>query len=275
MESGQLGVSQGLGPCLDVVRAGRDRAWRRLVRWAGGAMCAVALLAALGLTSGHAYLEAVVTLVAGFGVWWALDTAGRPRASGRRMYLYQDGLIQVIPGEPAARVIRWNDVAEITLTFHGDRVSGLTVRDGAGTEITAAAGGSYPWTRLGGIAAQAEWALAPRFVPPLLQAYDSGAPIRVGTCTINLAGITAPGGFPVQALRFTSWSEIESIRLTRAQDGKVTEPVSEIEFFLASRSSFSPDFSGVPNALFVAHLLQHAAGRHGIRVSTHPFSSTS
>jgi hypothetical protein len=199
-----------------------------------------------------------------------------PRRAGQRAYLYQGGLAQVIPGEPTIRVIRWDYVTEITLAFTEGDVSVLTVRDGQGTEITPAGDPA----QLGEIAAEAERALAPRFVPPLLWAYDSGSPAWSGipwngACAIDQQGISVrPGQRPASFLKqyapepasFTPWSAITSIRMTRWKTRRGDGPVSQIVARRSSGPSLHLSFNGIPNGIFMAHVLQHAAGRQGIPV---------
>jgi len=111
-------------------------------------------------------------------------------------------------------VARWADVTEFTVTYYESedtaaRVNGFTVRTDTGTRLSSL----RPfWGRseLRTTVAEAHRFLAPRLVPALTEAYESGAAAEFGQVRVSQAGVTVRP--PADDL--IPWTEIKSIRMT-------------------------------------------------------------
>jgi hypothetical protein len=176
-----------------------------------------------------------------------------------RLFWYSGGLAEVIGDEPEPRVMRWADVETVSTVFYeGEdtpvRLTGCILRDSTGLEPVnlrgpaRAIGCRSPVVRA--LTTEVGRILAPRLVPPLIEAYDSGEPVTVGGACIDRAGITVnpPGGERM------AWTEIRSIttrHVTSMTDSAA--PVNEIEVRGQSKNICPViDLDGVPNGMFLA-----------------------
>jgi hypothetical protein len=181
--------------------------------------------------------------------------------------LYSGGVAQVVSTEPEPRALRWPEVETVTIILKTDDDGDpeidvdRCVLSGPGTEITAGQSAGFfdeiP-SRL--VAAAAQRNLAPRLVPPLIQAWESGEPVTAGGLSIGQDGITGPAGTR------HAWSQITSMAVTYAF-GPDPAPIARIDFRQAGTDRADEMFlSGIPNGIFLAHLIAHAATEHGIHV---------
>jgi hypothetical protein len=198
-----------------------------------------------------------------------------------RLFWYSRGLAEFARDEPEPRVLRWADVETITTVFHeGDEtptvLARCILRGKTGTEPLDLGGyprnNRYPNRVLRALTAEATRVLAPRLLPPLIEAYESGEPVTAGNARIDRAGITVnlPVGEPI------AWTEIGSIttrHVTSMADNAA--PVKEIEICKHSgRICRLISLDGVPNAVFLPHLFARAAEIHGIPLNTSPRNLT-
>jgi hypothetical protein len=81
-----------------------------------------------------------------------------------------------------------------------------------------------------------------------------------GNGHIDHLGVTPPG-----SSRHLAWTEIESV--TMEHDPRETlEVVTKIDIIDRKGRPRTFDPSGIPNGIFLAHLIAHAAARNGIQV---------
>jgi len=161
-------------------------------------------------------------------------------------------------------VARWADVTEFTATYYESedtaaRVNGFTVRTDTGTRLSSL----RPfWGRseLRTTVAEAHRFLAPRLVPALTEAYESGAAAEFGQVRVSQAGVTVRP--PADDL--IPWTEIKSIRMTYIG---AADYVYEIIIGRTGKPTQVIDVSGLPDGIFLAHVLAYAAGRHGVLVT--------
>jgi hypothetical protein len=156
-------------------------------------------------------------------------------------------------------VLRWADVDAVTIALTTDEgtpetgIASCTLRGPGGTDITERKDGEA-------VALAAHRALGPRFVPPLIEAYDSGKPAMAGDAFIDREGFTMKTG------KRLAWSEIKSVTMRHASEGSA-EVATRIDVRLVRKNRlhyFNP--TTVPNAIFLAHVLARAAARNGVQV---------
>ena len=114
------------------------------------------------------------------------------------------------------------------------------------------------------VVAEAEQVLAPRLVPAMTEAYESGAPVSFGRVKVSQEGITVSGwtepGEPIP------WSQVKSIHLTYIlrKDG---DYVHEVIVGRKSGPTREVSVSGLANGIFLPRLLAYAAARQGVMVT--------
>jgi hypothetical protein len=254
----RIGAEFGLGPVKTAARYAQ--AWR--AGFFGGFALAIA-----GLVVGTAFgaadvsypLGALVSVPAGSAA--AVLAGGlltrvslRPRAV-HRLFWYAGGLAQQDQDEPEPRVIRWAEVDSVTSVFdHESGLVGCRLRAGTGTEIGAGLG--YGHAVVAALAAETGNELAGRFVPALVGAYEAGEVVIAGQWRIGRDGLSRVRGNGREVL--TSWRDIRGIKYRR--EGELTIAAD-------GRRRRTIGLSGVPNGMFVARLIEYAAGQNGIPVT--------
>jgi hypothetical protein len=168
-----------------------SRQWSRTLGWvmfpAAIVLSPVAVVA-LSSSDPAAFTTGLIVALAltwvgaagGWRIWRA-----RPERTDRILF-YAGGVIQLTPGEPEPRVVRWDDAVSLSVRVVRPEGSDAyigpsTVRDGAGNQVTA---------RGPVLARRAAAVLAPRVVPALLTAFDAGEPVSFGPVRIGRQGIT-------------------------------------------------------------------------------------
>jgi hypothetical protein len=226
-----------------------------------------------GVDAGPNPLAARVAVTAMVGALFAaccwLLVAGPARSPvTSRLFRYSGGLAQLVRDEPEPRVARWADVRDITVDYFdaedaAARLNGFQVTTVTGTVLPGLSG--Y-WSRrkLRPLVAAAERALAPRLVPAMTAAYESGDTVAFGRVLVGEAGITlsawaSPG-------ELTPWSQVKSIHMLYIfkADG---DYVDEVTVGLRGLPTEQIRISGLANGIFLPHLLAYAAARQGVMVT--------
>ncbi len=275
-----VGEDFGLGAVRVVARA---RKYRAVVLW-GGLLAFIAAVAGIPAVAGDAGWAKVIN-AAVFGGLFLLGCllvgAGLARSPvDRRLFWYSGGLAELIHDEPEPRVVRWADVEMVTVFYYESdetaaRLTGCILRASTGTKLTDL--GRYRKGVLRSLVTEADRILAPRLVPLLIQAYEAGEPVTAGDARIDRAGITVdpPSGTCIP------WTDIHSVTITHLTSYTDTAaPVREIRIYQRPGNVKRPrniistvtDLSGVPNGIFLPHLVAHAAARNGVSVDTFPRS---
>jgi hypothetical protein len=261
-EAGRVGEEHGLGT-VEAVRRETKSMTRHEALGCGLMFLALlaALPAAIAVTVATSSPVLMVLAWVAFGVLFILGplvTGEEQHVVSKRVAVYSGGVAQILPGQPP-QVLRWADVGVVTVSLETDEGTPLARLSackllGLGTEITEG-------KQAAAFALAAHRALAPRFVPRLIEAYESGQPVTAGNGHIDHLGVTPPG-----SSRHLAWPEIESV--TMEHDSRETlEVATKIDIIGHKRSrSRTFDPSGIPNGIFLAHLIAHAATRNGIRV---------
>src|SRR5215471_11668802 len=206
--AGWIGGEFGLGTIDQVVRQWRDRG--RLLSMGWGLVGATLVFGTWGLlvwlqSKDRLTREFVGVPIGSVAVLAVLLIAlgERFKVMGCWYFLYSGGVAQVARSEPKRRVLRWPEVETVTIILKTDSDGNprtevdRCVLAGPGTEITAGPGVGLLDEDPGRIlAAAAHRNLAPRLVPPLIQAWESGEPVTAGELSIGQEGITMPGWHP-------------------------------------------------------------------------------
>jgi hypothetical protein len=226
----------------------------------------------IGVDAGPYPLAAKVALAAVFGILFApccwLLAVGLARSPvTSRLFVYSGGLAQLSRDEPEPRVARWADVRDLTVDYHDaedtpPQLDGFRVTTDAGTTV---GGPRVFWRReRRDLLAAAERALAPRLVPAMTEAYESGGTVAFGRVQVAAAGITLPAGTSPGEL--IPWAQVKSIHLTyiSQSDG---DYVDEVIVGRKGLPTVEIGVSGLANGIFLPRLLVYAAARQGVLVT--------
>jgi len=201
-------------------------------------------------------LLAVCCLLAGIGI---------ARSEVRnRLFRYSGGLAQLVHGEPEPRVARWADISEFTVSYFetedtAARLNGFQARTDSGSQLSGLRGYRQR-PELRATVAQAERFLAPHLVPAMTEAYGSGSPVKFGRVLVSQAGITVQP----PADNLVPWAEVKSIHITYVGG---TEDAHEIIIGQTGKPTREISVSGLPNGIFLPHVLAYAAARQGVLVT--------
>jgi hypothetical protein len=263
--SSRIGEEFGLGEIESVSRTMNDPSGLIVV---GGLLLILSLFAGLpvgisvGVSSASPTAKLIVVAIfcGMFVLGWPLVAMGvLHEVADNRVALYSGGVAQLRREEPEPNVLRWADIETVTIeltTDEGTPETGLascTLRRADGTGITEK---KNPQT----IAAAAHRALGPRLAPPLIETYDRGEPVTAGDARIDQEGFTMGPG------KRLAWSGIKSVTMRHATQDSV-DVATRIDIRVVRRNRphyFDP--SGIPNAIFSAHVLARAAMRNGVQV---------
>ena len=275
-EAEWIGAEYGLGTVDEVIRQWRDRSglisvanflFTGVIVWGLGGVLFIVLPSGPGIVK------------AGFGVFiGGLIAAGsllmalgeKFKAVRHRYFLFAGGVAQLDGREPRPRVLRWADIETVTITAKKDDDGNLET--GVDSCVLAAPGlpeitagpGSENFSETPGrdVAAAAHRGLAPRLVPPLIEACQSGEQVTAGWLGIGDEGIALlPSGTS------HAWSEITSMAVTY-DSGQAAAPITRIEFRTAGMTrDYELYLSGIPNGMFLADAIAHAATAHGVEVN--------
>jgi len=174
-------------------------------------------------------------------------TGARTRAV-RRLFWYSGGLAQQDRDEPEPCVLSWDEVDSVTPLCYDEsgRVGGCRLRGRTGTEIAVSLG--YGLRDLVG---EADRMLADRLVPELVGAYDASEPVAAGQWRIGQAGLTRVRGRE---------------ELLPGRDIRAIEHRRDCELTIGAhrRRRRTISLADVPNGMFIARLIEYAAGQNGI-----------
>jgi hypothetical protein len=169
------------------------------------------------------------------------------------VHRYEAGLAKVTGRERSVWVMRWDDLASMSLSvvagYDEDYVDRCELRDHAGGVIAV-----DKKAGAGLVARKAEQALAGHLAGPLTARLDAGLPVTVGCLTVGPSGIRCRGHWNV------SWKQVSGIE-TRLHGHRVTVSTG-------GRIDKHAALAGQPNEFLARYVLQHAARQAGV-----PFTS--
>jgi hypothetical protein len=261
-EAGRVGELFALGDVENVVR------YAELTFLGGGGNVVSMLAFAAGLPASLVFpfqselalavrIGVPVGCVALFflGIWFSDNY----RETGGRMCLYSGGMAQLLPGEPEPLVLRWADVTNVVLTTETDSDDEPT-RELTGCAVYGKG------TRIGNglnvgetVARAVHRAVAPRLVPPMIAACESGQEVTAGTLRAGQQALTLPDGTRL------AWADMKSISMLHA----AKDPASVITMLQLHRRRGGPDTvsaSGIPNWIFLVDVIAHLATRNAVQV---------
>jgi hypothetical protein len=267
-----VGAEFGLGSLAEVSRT------RELPQYAlGGGLLGVMTAVvgtpvAAGIAAGPYPLavKVVVTALVGglFAACCVLVGVGMARSTvSNRLFRYSGGLVQLVQGEPEPRVARWADVRDFTVFYsqsedESPRLGGFLATTDTGATLP---GLRAYWRRreLRDLVAEARQNLAPRLLPAMTEAYDSGATVSFGRVQVSGDGITVSDwseGEPVP------WDQLKSVHITYI-DGRDGDYVDEVIIGRKGMPTTAISVSGLPNGIYLPSLVARAAGGQGVLVT--------
>jgi hypothetical protein len=262
-----FGAEFGLGT---LERVSRNRTLARPAAGGGLLAAIVALIGgpvAAGVAGGPypPTAKVVVAAIVGglFAACCVLFGVGVRRSTvSNRLFRYSDGLAQLVYDEPEPRVARWADIKDFTVFYFEahdapPRLTGFLVTTEAGTSLTGLRG-CRNRRELRTLVAEAERNLAPRLVPAMTEAYESGTAVAFGRVVVSGEGIavSAPG-------ELIEWSRVKSVHLTYI-GGKDGDYADQVIIGRKGMPTTEISVSGLPNGIFLPHLLAHVAARQGV-----------
>lgn len=181
------------------------------------------------------------------------------RSWKERVFLYADGIAQFTHRQPEPTVVRWADLAtmslKVTSGYEGDYIATCILRDRVGNTLTVE-------NRLGDacdkVTAAVDRLLAYRLAPTLQARYDAGEPVTFGRVTVDQSGISSPEGTTGKpwSIHWRDISDIELLmyghRVTITQHKGRTKRVS---------------LDGAPNDCLARYVIGYAASRTGVRIT--------
>jgi hypothetical protein len=173
-----------------------------------------------------------------------------------RLHLYAGGVARLSNRDPGRTVLRWADLADITLSVEagadGDHVDSCDLRDRDGQALTIPG-------RSGAadeIAPIVEQALAATLLPNLIARYEAGEAITIDRITIDQESISHPDAGQHR------WTGLHGVGL-RAHGHMVLLRHGPNQGDLTIMRQ-----AGAPNAFLAGYLITHAAGASGIEVAS-------
>jgi hypothetical protein len=170
-------------------------------------------------------------------------------------------MAQLLPGEPEPRVLRWADVENVVLTTETDsddepkRGLASCAVYGNGTRI---GNGNYAGET---VARAVHRAVAPRLVPPMIAACESGEEVTAGTLRAGQQALTLPNGVR------RAWADIKSISMVHTTTKDPASMISRLELYRRRGNSDTISASGIHNWIFLIDVIAHLATRSGVQVN--------
>jgi len=220
-----------------------------------GAIAVIATLFQPGL-SGARDLAIAAVLVGAPLLLWRYPT----RATRGRLFLYEDGIVAVLNREPRPVVLRYVDLATMSLHvrqgYDEEYLASCVLTDQAGRDLTVR-NDLFGARACEEVVSSAGHAIASRLAGPLTRRLDEDLSVTVGCVTVDSAGITVLGRRTwtvpwdrARAVHFRLWGQRLSVD-TGQRPGK------------------SVELDGQPNSFLIRPVIEHAARRAGVVVSAH------
>jgi hypothetical protein len=300
---GLVGEQFGLGAVLGAEhRLGRTR-YKAIAR-PFSAVGAIILLGSFVLMFIYSDRSWAASFLAGVPVGTAVATVGSilmdvhySRADViARWALYDGGMAHLTASGPEPEVVAWDDLGSVSVSLATETdpdnsnntlvtpdVARCSARSWQGTVVSAPEGLAELAARL------AYRAAGPRIAGAMTAAYDAGEAVTAGKVTVDAAAITLAGGPRLE------WSSMRAVTLAHPRlspasrdelKWRFMEPVTVVRpssvapgvptlvtITAADPSSrkgrvttYQHDPSGIPNAIFLADLIAHAARQHHVPV---------
>lgn len=247
-----LGQARELGTYRRSCRAARGS---RRTGW-GIFLIGLGLLPGLAF-AGAAQAAARVAVLSAVGVLVALGAAlikTAPREKADWIFLYEDGIAQVIEGEAAPRVIPWNLLGHVLKAYSAgseDTEPCLSAVHVAGTDGTVITAGSGYGGAVGQLERDVDEVSVAMRLPAAIERYDNGVPVSFGGLSVSQDEIMWAGGS-----ERTAWRDIRSVRVRPYQ----------IELNASKwKTGQVIGLADVPDSCVAVQLIQEASARWGVR----------
>jgi hypothetical protein len=173
-----------------------------------------------------------------------------------RLHRYDLGIAFVDPKKPEPVVLRWAELASVTLEigsgYEGPYLESCVLRDQAGTTITL----TNNWRNCDDAASLAQDQLARRLMPGLIQRYEAGEAVAFGHLTIDRSGIRSTSGLPWRM----PWQEMLEVTFTTYGHRLAIKRRT-------TKTPWETALDGGPNDFLARLLIAHAARRAGVVVA--------
>jgi hypothetical protein len=179
----------------------------------------------------------------------------------RRLCLYSGGLARLDRRKPEPEVLPWAGVETVTIASDHDEgdpktgLAGCTVRGRSGTEF------KVPSKLRQATAKAVHRGVAPRIAAAMIDAYDAGQPVICGKAEVDPQGVTLPDG------KRLAWADLSTVELQHPS-ATARGVTTRIDFTMAGKRSRRAELdpTDIPNAIFLADLVAHAARQRGLTV---------
>lgn len=244
-----------------------------ILGWILGFVAATGMLS-MGLDSNLGVSKPLVLgcLTALLLVCFFMIVVGRKRRVLRGwLARYPHGYVRMLASDPGPRAVRWASVTDVTVTYRT-----TTIYPGTGATVSNPFVGSFSARPFIGWLApevKGQWevwklmrdalrAAGPRLVTSMIEAYESGRLVALGSVRIDQHGV-ASGSWD----GMVSWADIHTIRMRHLSLGRGGTVVKEVHLSCHGRVGHRKIvISGLPNGIFLPRVIAHAAARHGVPV---------
>jgi hypothetical protein len=240
----------------------------------GSVVLVVGIPVAIGISGGPypAAGKVVTDVIVGglFAACCALFGAGRARTeTTTRLYRYSEGLAQLVGDEPEPLVARWADVQDFSVDYYEPedmppRLNGFRLTTRSGTRLPGISGQVHR-REVRAVVAEAERHLAPRLVPAMTEAYESGQTVSFGRAEVSREGVVLLPGWRRPG-ELVPWPEVKSIHMTYV-DRRHGDYVNEIIIGRKGKPAEAIRVEFLTNGIFLPALLSHAARQQGVMVT--------
>jgi hypothetical protein len=265
-ECGRVGEQFGLGAAEFV---GHDFDDQSGLRWLGRSASSLGFLGltvgwpiAAGLRMSPSWYVGVIADVVMIAGPPLMIIGKRLAGVSVRQCLYSGGLAHIDRKAAEPAVLRWADVEVVTIETGDDdgtpttSLIGCTLRGRTGLVMR------IHQDIMGPVAVAAHRALAPRIVSAMIYTYNSGQPvIAAPNAQVDQWGIT----FPRKKDR-RAWTDIGVVVMEHSAAGPTLTTRINLQKAGKARSRNYCDPSRVPNGIFLADLIAHAARQRGLPV---------
>jgi hypothetical protein len=244
----------------------RTGAWSRRKRSASFG-CGCALLFVLSCVGFLPFIPTpapwhqVIWGVCGATLLLAILLMARSRSWQERLFQYDQGIAEFAGREPEPTVLRWADLAALSLrvvtSYESHSLMSCVLRDSAGRTITVESGYGLACES---IAAAAERMLGQRLAPTLIARCGAGEPVTFGHIIVDRAGISCPGDGSAKPWN-AYWRDTRSIEMLMHAHRLTITP--------HSGRARSVSLDGAPNDFLAGYVIAHAAGQAGVVVTAH------
>jgi hypothetical protein len=264
-EGSRLGLAHGMGGYL-AGWAGKERKLRSAIGLTlfvlaspYGVIGSIALFFFDNNSTGLAYAVVGVAIQLALLTLW-MYPGGVTRGT---LFRYEDGIIEVLSRDPRLTVLRYADLATMTLNvangYDGEYLASCVLRDHAGGEL-AVPSGRYGEGACGEVVGIGRNVLTDRLLGPLTRRLDQGLSVTLGPVTVDGAGLTVTGGREGRDTWTIPWAQLRKVSASTWGQRLV---VNGGRWY-----GKTVRLDGQPNSFLAQDVISYAARLAGVDVST-------